>query len=1021
MRKSKLFGLVGAGVVLVSSLSIYVVTAAVPDAASVINSIRGSGSDGAAQSPRDEFSLAIDTMVQARADAAPDVQARQWLDLYLKYEPTMNSERFQHLVSSIPGPDAWPALAQQVAQLPAAEKAETKKQRTLLALLPPLLTNDREAQVTALAALEEALKSPGVMVDPDMWGERFDVLRTFVGVKEANQESRALRRFRMQLSPNYRSDAIELPDLLATEDEAAVRELLGELLRRPMLISPSGSHATARLAVSMALEQIDELAAAQWGLVEHSDDVALYEALVAKFDKPVEPKPAAGESTGLMGSIVKMVRGRNDSSMMHDDWSSRRYRNEADMHYITLLLTAGREDDAYVALKKIIDTAGSEARERINLNSWVYRTANDRLLQQRQFTLLDRVLADEPTLQFWSVYVRLGTMTQQDEKMLTRIDAALAAEHLDSETRDELLETKIDGLLATSKVDEAVVMILQMLDADATAAQRKQELSLQLATLGLIRKNEAWLDRGLKELTGSGDELAESMDEYRRQSHAQEVISILVKAGRIDEAFERQAAVLEQIHRASTHPAHGYRSSDGYRDDLTTLAALYHKMGRHKDVLTLLDEAPWWGAPDLIQLSGRRYYGNNPELANIQYFAAAALADEKRIDEAVKILQYVINEEPGDDAAYELLVKVQGPEAEPFLRLAFKRDQFEERPLIWIGVLKLQQGRLDEAQQFLEQAISIDPSDGEQGKGDRMRVYAVMADVMEAKGDADKAKFFRDVVRAIRMSEDADDLHEAGLLREAVDLYLESVGVFADAYCIQSRLAIQLMELGLFDQAKEHYRRAFELMPDSFGRMESHCFGCEGAFSGTLAVSIAEEVFEQLAKQRPNDPKVHYLLGYLRSSQDRNTEAVKSFRRAVELDPDYINAWKSLIRYGSDGLLTSEEVDDVALNILRLDPLGRHTGRDFSRVHDLAAAWKAIEAANKLMPEPVTKLLPLTASAARGSEVGGDEAMMFEEDMMGMLGEATESSSPGRMIAESSIVAQLIQLHHMIDYSRMRY
>ena len=52
---------------------------------------------------------------------------------------------------------------------------------------------------------------------------------------------------------------------------------------------------------------------------------------------------------------------------------------------------------------------------------------------------------------------------------------------------------------------------------------------------------------------------------------------------------------------------------------------------------------------------------------------------------------------------------------------------------------------------------------------------------------------------------------------------------FADAYCIQSRLALRYSELGDYVKAEQHYQRAFELMPDSFGRIESHCFGCEGA------------------------------------------------------------------------------------------------------------------------------------------------------------------------------------------------
>ena len=83
-------------------------------------------------------------------------------------------------------------------------------------------------------------------------------------------------------------------------------------------------------------------------------------------------------------------------------------------------------------------------------------------------------------------------------------------------------------------------------------------------------------------------------------------------------------------------------------------------------------------------------------------------------------------------------------------------------------------------------------------------------------------------------------------------------------------------------------------MPESFGRVESHCFGCEGVFHGELAQNIAEKVFGELAAKTPDKPQVHYLLGYLREEQGRYQEALPELQKAVKLDPDYLNAWKHL-------------------------------------------------------------------------------------------------------------------------------
>ena len=55
----------------------------------------------------------------------------------------------------------------------------------------------------------------------------------------------------------------------------------------------------------------------------------------------------------------------------------------------------------------------------------------------------------------------------------------------------------------------------------------------------------------------------------------------------------------------------------------------------------------------------------------------------------------------------------------------FSRDRFEERPLIWKAKILLEQKKLDDAQRTIEQAIAIDPSDGEQGKGSRMCVFGL--------------------------------------------------------------------------------------------------------------------------------------------------------------------------------------------------------------------------------------------------------------------------------------------------------
>lgn len=215
-------------------------------------------------------------------------------------------------------------------------------------------------------------------------------------------------------------------------------------------------------------------------------------------------------------------------------------------------------------------------------------------------------------------------------------------------------------------------------------------------------------------------------------------------------------------------------------------------------------------------------------------------------------------------------------------------------------------------------------------------------------------------MQAIRLSEEANDWWEAGLLSRAVKRYEAALGHFADAYCVQSRLALRYAELGQHAKAEAHYQRAFELMPESFGRVESHCFGCEGAFSGERAQGVAERVFTGLAQTMPDKPQVFYLLGYLREEQENYSEAARHYRQAVTLDPDYLNAWHKLLGLAQRMALPRAERESAALAVLRLDPLGRHeshsssmsfrygSGGLYAEIADRRALWKVLESSAKL-------------------------------------------------------------------------
>jgi tetratricopeptide (TPR) repeat protein len=227
-----------------------------------------------------------------------------------------------------------------------------------------------------------------------------------------------------------------------------------------------------------------------------------------------------------------------------------------------------------------------------------------------------------------------------------------------------------------------------------------------------------------------------------------------------------------------------------------------------------------------------------------------------------------------------------------------------------------------------------------------MRAYAVLADILERKGDDAGASTYQTAVNAIRLSEKADEFHEAGLYERAFRGYRDALEQFSDAYCIQSRLAVQLDKQGRRTEALQHYRRAYELMPDSFGRVESHCFGCESVFQGVEAQSLAEQVFENAIRKSPAKAQAYYLMAYLREQQGRPADAVQPLRQAVSLDPRYLNAWVHLYKAGEHTYIEPGELDIARLKLLELDPLRRHASYSLEGVGDLAALWRGAERAH---------------------------------------------------------------------------
>ena len=947
--------------------------------------------------------------------------AKGWLELVDRYSrisqhPGRNPDPFAmqltstELMAALPPPAAWSELSKAIAARPAV-KGNAEIREIGLKLLAATLTGDGAARTRDIGILQEKAGNG----NPQSVYFYRSVLEQISEAMLATLDDpdAVLKSLERRLTPanNRGMQQLRIPNLVSLVGTQKAEVFLRRALQQDLVIDIEGENETSRLAQKLALELIDGLKKPQWSLVSSLDAIELYEAMDKRFGQPKE-KPLAAPVPGLpdLPDLSSLYESEHDYGKL-----------QAQSYYLLGLISKERTKEAVTVAKKLgkqsqayMLQSGLKALERAG-----YARALDDFFYE--------LLSQDPTLSYWDEYVQLAAKAGQTDRMLKLARATAARQDLPRAKTTALHQTLYRAFLASGQTEEGVQEMRRLIElgdknSRSNGAETAGQLGLALARIGVLSKRPEWTDEGIRVALKS---MAESEDgdasSWQGESLATSLAIILLELQRGPEAEGVLTDALSRnVKSSSSRQDYNWNQGGPSQQTLAALASLYHGANRRADVITLLDQAPYWGAKDLAEIHdnpwgmqmGRSHHSGSG--VSLRYVAASAMAGVGRKAEAHTINNAILDGEPGSDRGYELLIELGGDSILARLDELFARDPFEERPLIWKAELLRRANNLEEAEKTVRQAISIDPSDGEQGPGDRLRAYAVLADIREARGDKKEAEIFRGAVRAIRLAENADRYYEAGLLKLAIQMYEDSLKQFADAYCIQSRLAVQLAELGRHEEAEAHYRRAYELMPDSFGRVESHCFGCERAFEGQRAQSMAEKIFTELAVKTPDKPQVHYLLGYLRKEQERHAEALPHFQTAVKLDPDYLNAWKELDSLADHIRLPAKERDRIAFNMLRLDPLQRHARVSLGKVSDLAGLWNAIEAGQKRRPPVVSTLYPLPASRAALEESGkaANESMRRQRmysSYRSMSGESDEMT-PARAISETPFVRVAAEL-----------
>lgn len=988
------------------------------------------------QPDESKFGIALKQYRTDRQNLGAKLAAERWIELYDLWRNSGESDggsryshrqesRWSQLLLSLPGPESWPSLAEIVlAREISAEKRAAIKDHNLR-LLVARLTKDDETLKTELDALK-ILADPKPAGSPDANSNSSGILgriisqftgrdnyrnsshfdeisSAIVNMKDMANLDDPIARFSDELkeTASDRETSIEVPDLVGRVGAEKATELLlrAFAIRNLYLRFDTASQETVELARKLASAHVDSLVVPLWQLCHTTDASVLFESLLTRFgvDSPTS----------------------SDDSLTEDNYQIRdAYLNATSFYFQGLILRG--EDEA--ATKLLVEQPrASEDDETDNFGAkadgglftaWHQRDFTPRE-QQRIYRFLAEVAEKHADLNVWDFLVIAATNAGQIKEFSQLLDRVLARNDLDAKLRRNLKDLHARSLMFSGDIEGAMAQYRERLteigdpttgpDTDETKIQDYVAIAQRFITVGKLQNRADWVDDGIA-MAEKILAMPSRVSDNNRQYAISHGIAFLFAVYEQEMIRRKQWGRLEEV---CIQKIGAVGSLDEYtgRDQAVryglTLANVYFNAERYGDVVTLIDEATWWGQDDLGEQIGTwRYDGSTLQLVAAQTFAKTG-----RRDLARTLAERLVAVRNNSDVVWELLLDLAGDDFPEVAQKMFLRDQFEERPLIWLARYQLHAGHIPDAEATVRRAIGIDPSDGEQGKGDRMRAYQVLADVLEAKGDS-QANFFRGVVRAIRMAEDADDLFKAGMVANGISLYKASLDQFADAYCIQSRLAIQLVEHGDYEGAAKHYQRAYELMPDSFGRVESHCFGCEGVFKGELARNVAEEVFRRLLVERPHDARVHYLMGYMKESQGDPVEAVTLLQKATRLDPDYVNAWKKIIELRSEVLIPDSLIDDAVINLYRLTPLANAQIDRATAVRDLERLWNAAIEVERRIPKlevtgPIYRLKGAAAAIASAPRTGFYESGQYDGNR------GVNPMPPNDVLAGDSFIRQI--------------
>ncbi len=260
------------------------------------------------------------------------------------------------------------------------------------------------------------------------------------------------------------------------------------------------------------------------------------------------------------------------------------------------------------------------------------------------------------------------------------------------------------------------------------------------------------------------------------------------------------------------------------------------------------------------------------------------LANAGRHAEAVAVLEPYVHHNPKD-------IRAIGQLAECFMSLhrldqaaaMFQRQadlaMRKVEPLAGLGLVRVQQGRLPEAEKAFQAALAEDPVHPAALFGQGL--------IASRRGqDANAMALFEKCIAAGRGTQTAPAYHNVGVLHERAGRRAEARRAFEQALALDSHylgsaqaLAQILHEEGRLDEAIRILRQAMDRHPAPDARLQ---LGKLLAVQGRLPDAV--EAFRRVLAQQPDRLEAHYELGLALRGQGQVDEAIQHLARCVALN-----------------------------------------------------------------------------------------------------------------------------------------